>query len=293
MRGRILLIGFLLTAIVAVMVVMGLQVFRIQEVVVDGCTQKSPIVVADLAAVDFDQSIFEVSFSKIRENVNASPYFDVLDVGYVFPNKIKIKVHERTEQAYVIWDGQAVIMDENGYVVEVRPSIGDSRVPVITGMYVRSAEPGSIIESENPVQVSAMFVVIQSLIDRQLSHIISEINVGLPSDLFMISTEGFMIKLGNFENMDEKIDSVVKVIPVLVSEGYLSGTINVSAGESATFMPALSTNLPSEDEPQEGAGDPETQDDDPSGQEPTQSVPEVDPEVEPTPEPGETQGAED
>ena len=134
--GRILLIVFLLLVLVTICVVMGLQLFRVREVVVEGCSQWDPLLVAELAQVDYDESIFKLRLSQIRDNINQSPYFEVEEIGYILPDKLRIQVHERAERAVIQFAGSLIIMDEEGYILEVRQSLGDSTVPVVTGLEV-------------------------------------------------------------------------------------------------------------------------------------------------------------
>ena len=54
--GRRLLIVFLLLVLVTICVVMGLQLFRVREVVVEGCSQRDPLLVAELAQVAEDNN---------------------------------------------------------------------------------------------------------------------------------------------------------------------------------------------------------------------------------------------
>lgn len=127
--GRILLIVFLLLVLVTICVVMGLQLFRVREVVVEGCSQRDPLLVAELAQVDYDESIFKLRLSQIRDNINQSPYFEVEEIGYILPDKLRIQVHERAERAVIQFAGSLIIMDEEGYILEVRQSLGTARCP--------------------------------------------------------------------------------------------------------------------------------------------------------------------
>ena len=53
----------------------------------------------------------------------------------------------------------------------------------------------------------------------------------------MTTVSGFEVRLGNFENMDQKIRWLRGVEPVLVSEGYQGGVITVSTGKNASYLP--------------------------------------------------------
>ncbi len=251
--GRIALIVFLLLVLVTISVVMGLQLFRVREVVVEGCDQRDPLAVAELAGVDYEESIFKLRFREIRQRIDASPYFEVEQIGLLLPDRLRIQVHERAERAVIEFAGSFVVLDEEGFIVERRDVLGDTTVPVVTGMLVTNYSVGEQIESEDPKQLSALQIILAELIEQDASHLISEINVSEVSDLSMVTTNGIRVKLGNFEDMDEKIRWLRATLPVLLSEGHEGGTLNLSTGKNASFLAeAQPIELP------ENTGEPET-----------------------------------
>ncbi len=236
--GRILLIVFLLLVLLGVSVVMSLQFFRIREVVVEGCSQRDPLMVAELAQVDYEQSIFKLNLRQIRERVDQSPYFEVEDMGLMLPDKLRIRVHERAERAVLQYVGSLLVMDEQGYIIEVRQSLGESLAPIVTGLQVSSFKVGQVIEPVDPKQLTALQVILSELLEQNVTYLISEIDVSDVSSLMMVTTEGFYVELGNINNMPEKIQWLRATLPVVLSEGYSSGILNLSTGKNATFRAA-------------------------------------------------------
>ena len=75
----------------------------------------------------------------------------------------------------------------------------------------------------------------------------------------MTTVSGFEVRLGNFEDMAEKIRWLRAVEPILVSEGYSGGVITVSTGENASYLAPEETPAPDGGtEPDAGSSEPES-----------------------------------
>ena len=124
-----------------------------------------------------------------------------------------------------------------------------------------------------------MHAILTHLREQNAIQLISEINLDAVSDLWMTTVSGFEVRLGNFEDMENKIRWLRAVEPILVSEGYTGGIITVSTGESASFLDVDGEGIPLTPE---AAGDPEG-DEPGSGDGDGPDVPEDAPEDSPQP----------
>ena len=74
----------------------------------------------------------------------------------------------------------------------------------------------------------------------------------------MTTVSGFEVRLGNFEDMAEKIRWLRAVEPILVSEGNSGGVITVSTGENASYLAPEETPAPDGGtEPDAGSSEPD------------------------------------
>ena len=102
--------------------------------------------------------------------------------------------------------------------------------------------------------MDALHAILTQLHEQNATQLISEINLEAVSDLWMTTVSGFEVRLGNFEDMEDKIRWLRAVEPVLVSEGYTGGVITVSTGENASYLPPQAIrpqDTPQEDQPVE------------------------------------------
>ena len=238
MKARVWLLVFLLILVVAAGALISSEVMRIREVVVLGCEERSPAEVVNLAAVENEQSVFTLKFKQIAEQIDADPYFDVKDVGYVFPDTLRIVVEERKASAAIEYLGSMLITDETGFVLETNPGAQDMRrIPDVIGLRItEGTNVCQTLVSQQPSQIDAMREVLTQLRAQKVIQLIEQINLEVVSDIRMTTVSGFEVRLGNFESMDKKIEWLRGVEPVLASEGYTSGIITVSTGDHATFM---------------------------------------------------------
>lgn len=237
MRARIYLVLFLLLVVVTGSAYACSEAMRVREVVVLGCEVKDPAQVVDLASIANEESVFKLKFKEIEERINADPYFDVESIKYVFPDKLRISVSERRASAVVNNLDSIIVVDETGYVLEVRQSLGDLSLPVVSGLRLTQGfKVGSTLESAQPGQLDAMHAILTQLHSQNAIQLMSEINLDAISDLWMTTVSGYEVRLGNFEKMEDKVRWLRAVEPILVSEGYIGGTITVSTGKNASFL---------------------------------------------------------
>lgn len=245
MRARIYLVLFLLLVVVAGSAYACSEAMRVREVVVLGCEARDPADVVDLAAIANEESIFKLNFDEIRAKIDADPYFEVGSIEYVFPDKLRIQVFERRASAAIRYQDSFLIVDETGFVLEVQPSLGDLDLPVVSSLnVVGGAAVGETVSASQESQMDALRAILTELHSQNVIQLISEINLEAVSDLWMTTVSGFEVRLGNFEDMAEKIRWLRAVEPILVSEGYSGGVITVSTGENASYLAPEETPAP-------------------------------------------------
>lgn len=238
MKARVWLLLFLLILVVAAGVLISSEVMRIREVVVLGCEERSPAEVVNLAAIENEQSVFSLKYKQITERIDADPYFEVKDIGYVFPDTLRIVVNERKASAAIEHLGSLLIVDETGFVLEAKTGAADTRrIPDVVGLrIVEGYQVCETLVSQQASQIDALCAILTQLRAQNVIQLIEEINLEAVSDIRMTTVSGFEVRLGNFESMGSKVEWLRAVEPVLASEGYTSGIITVSAGDHASFM---------------------------------------------------------
>lgn len=132
-----------------------------------------------LAGLKKGQNLFEISCGDCEERLAENPYIKEAKVKRKLPSGIEITLKERSEAA-VIRDGKEyVIIDASGIVLDVADKA--PQFTLLSGITVKSAEPGSGIEVKE---------------ERQFDEEMQILNAMLKSDLYFkkIEISGAFVK---------------------------------------------------------------------------------------------------
>lgn len=233
----VVIVVLLMLATLAAGVVLERNVFRLHSVVVTGCQKRDPNEVVAMTGLQYGQSMFSLDMDGVTTAVETNPYFRVEKVKRMFPDGLLIQVHERQTQAVIYYMGAIICMDETGMILEVRQTLGDLQCPLITGFRLSTYQVGQTVQSTVPEQVEVMEDLLEELIRQDAEAILSEINLNDLGNISMVTAEGYRVEFGDTTNMEKKIQWLRAIVPTIVQEGYGAGTIQVAAGNSASFLP--------------------------------------------------------
>ena len=258
MSRRIVLILLALVLVIAIGAALSMEMFKLRAVVVDGCSAQPASAVTTLSGLSLGESIFDVNFGNVKKAIEQNPYFEVEQVSLLFPDRIYISVHERTPIAAISYLGALILMDEQGQILDVRDVAGELNMPVVTGVMVTTFTVGEKVGSSQNGQVEAMGAVLGELKSQNAAFLISELNVSDIGELYLITTDGFKVRLGNQTDMQKKVQWLRTTLIELWSKGERGGTINLMDTQSAVYAPENSVQPQGEDMPEDSAV-PETQ----------------------------------
>jgi hypothetical protein len=145
-----------------------------------------------LAKVPVGTPLYDVDLLEIRTRVRVSPYVADAIVAHDLPATIRITLRERKPVA-ILGGSEPFYVTAEGYIL---PPVNSKEVfdlPVITGMeQPQSIKAGMKIASENfdaAVEILSEAVAI----DKDLHHLISEINIGSLEPTVYASEQGIPI----------------------------------------------------------------------------------------------------
>ncbi len=107
-------------------------VFHVQEVYCEGNDRIPQEEIIAAAEVQTGKNILSQRLTEIKKRVEQVPMVEEVKVRRVFPNKVKIWIRERIPAAYIYTDGQAVMIDVEGKILEI---INDERVGQLLAAY--------------------------------------------------------------------------------------------------------------------------------------------------------------
>src|SRR5579875_5702 len=206
------------------------------NLVVEGIHYASASQIRHVFADDFGKSLYLVPLEERRKQLLAIDWVEDATVSKVWPQTVKVRIHERTPVAFVHLrpnprDGGAgfALIDIDGYIL--RPRVAAKfTLPVITG--IREDEP---LENRR-ARVRRVMGMLREV--GPLSGQISEINVADPNDLIiaehtgnrvldlMLGDENYADRLQNFlasydqiaakrpdaKTLDLRVDGVITAV---------------------------------------------------------------------------------
>ena len=147
-RGRFRFLYKLISLVVvaAAMVTACVIFFRVNEVRVEGNSHYTPQEIIEASEIEMGDNLVTLWTWQINRLVGSKlPYVQRVVVGHTFPDKVTLRVVERTVAATVVGNGSQWLMAADGYLLE---TTGQSQGIAIVGLEVVDPQAGQ------PMQVS-------------------------------------------------------------------------------------------------------------------------------------------
>lgn len=209
---------------------------RSPNLTVEGVRYASPAQIRHVFSEDLGRSLYLVPIRKRREQLLAIDWVEDATVAKIWPNAVRVSIHERTPVAFVHLppnrrDGmsQFALIDKDGYIL--RPRIASRfTLPVING--VRESQT----LEDRKARVRRVLAMLKSV--GGLASQMSEIDVADPNDLvvsehvgnevirLMLGEENYAARIQNFlsnyaeikarrpdsKTMDLRVDGVITAV---------------------------------------------------------------------------------
>ena len=237
--GAVALTAILALVAVSLMIAGG-RVFVVHSVVVEGNRFISAEEIMQTGGVSIGDSMFTLDTAAVAEKINAHQYLTCNSVWRDFPDRVFINVTEHQPVATANWMGSLVMLGQDGVVMEITGQIDiELAVPVITGASIKSARVGEAVTYGVAGQAEAVEAVLEAIDWQGFTGEISEINVGTLDDLYLVTVDGLIIRLGDSEKLDEKILTARSaLVPLRAAYAMRGAVLDVSTGDGqADFQP--------------------------------------------------------
>jgi len=229
----------LLFVLVGVGVILHSTLFRLKRVQVVGVQYRTPQEVVMLAGVAEGDNILLLNEEKIRDNINADRYLIFQDMQRDYPDSLIIQVFERIPRVNIQSMGVQYTLDGEGMVLEQTQTLQLTEgLVAVTGLQITSSLLGRYIICQKEEQLVAYRKVLSELALQETISQISELNLADMDNLYLVSVDGFTIRLGDASDMQAKIGAMRAVIDYLHETGRIKGSIDISAPINPTYIPA-------------------------------------------------------
>ncbi len=228
---------FLLLLAVTIAALCFFYVFLIRHIEFVGNERFAADELTQMTGLVYEESMLLINRQAVTENLQKNPYLAVEQIELQFPSTVRITVRERSGCALTQQLGNVLLLDSEGVVLSVDASILQNEMCAVEGWNVLSSRAGETIEVEQSMQLAAYAAAARELERFDLLGSVRQIDVENPLGIVLTMRDGMLVKLGDTTEMTMKITWLSKMLDELKDEGYSGGTLDLTSGKSASYLP--------------------------------------------------------
>lgn len=181
-----------------------------------------------LGKIQTNRSIYLISTSAIESRLTENPYVKNANITRKFPNKLIADLNMREEVATVNFEEGFVIIDHTGYILKIEQDVSKIVKPLITGVSSnKGLKVGQVLPSSEENDFRMILELISNIQNAGLIQNISEMNLQDPKNIYMITTQGLKVLLGDGEDLTYKLMQLSPILVDLHTKNITYGTIDM------------------------------------------------------------------
>ena len=174
----------------------------------------------------------------IKENC---PYVKKAKVRYLIPSTVSIEVEERVAEAVLVMNGAAILIDKEGYMLELVSDPPDVKLPIIKGIEPDSLNPGKKIEIPEETLSSAykVFDTIREVDELNGDKLIDSVDYVDVGDLYNVKfslQSRIIVNLGGMDDLHYKINAASTIFNRNIKKTD-SGKLDFTTNTNPVFTP--------------------------------------------------------
>ena len=229
--------------IVAVVVAAGFlvcgTVFRVRDITVEGNSTISAEEVIRLSGITEGMNTLALDQEAVERGIESNRYLSFVCVDVKLPDKLVIQVRERTPAAVIKYCGILYTADNRGMILEesLDTDMSHPGLVAMEGMDIRVCEVGRQLVLNKSAQMEVYATALLEMKVMGAMDQILELDLSDMDNLFLVSTDGYSVRLGNADNLHAKLRAMLMTLDWLRQEGYGAGTVDVSVPVNPTYIP--------------------------------------------------------
>jgi len=252
-KKRILLILILLVCFAAV-VFIGAEVFQVERITVlgDGSINKDTIV--SLSGITYGENIFKLDKEKVRKRLEGNAPFPIVEsITIKLPDEVIIAVEERVPVAVIPYLSSYIVIDSNGFILDIVKQSAEASYPVIDGVYITRLTKGSLLEvaASDNYKYKVMIRLLKAISNWDLGTMIKTVDLENPDGIVLITRDDITITMGQAVELDRKLGWLESDAYTEVLNKGEQGVLDVSVPGKAVFHPAPTPDAEQEEENEE------------------------------------------
>ena len=172
------------------------------------------------------------------------PYVKNAKVRYLIPSTVSIEVEERVAAAVIVMNGANLLIDREGYLLELVPDISDKKLPIVIGVELDSPKTGKKIGIPEETLSSALKVFdtireVDKLNEPNGDKLIDSVDYVDIGDMYNVSfsvQSRVIVNLGKMEDLHYKINAAKTIFSRNIKKTE-RGKLDFSTDADPVFTP--------------------------------------------------------
>ena len=176
-----------------------------------------------------------------RSIIENCPYVKNAKVRYLIPSTVSIEVEERTAEAVLAINGAAILIDKEGYMLELVPEQPNTDLPIIKGIEPDSPKTGKKIDFPEGTLSSAFKVFdtireVDELNGDKLLDSVDYVDVGDMYNVRFSLQSRIIVNLGEMEDLHYKIKAASTIFNKNIKKTE-RGKLDFTTNANPVFTP--------------------------------------------------------
>lgn len=242
--SQVMSMAVLVVAVLAVLFVLASsQVFKVRNILVVGNRNLLKDEVITQSGVQLGDNLLSLSDTELKKRLEKNRYIEYIGHEFDYRGTLTLRINERLGMGVVNALGLYYVLDAEGMVLECAGSVFPDTVagPKISG-FSMDDNTRVVIGDKLPVrdngQLESMRCVLTMLDSVGMLGRISQLDVKNLDNLYLMTTDGAKIVLGDDGSLQTKMLIAREVLAVREPLGTVRGAkIDVSSGREAHYIP--------------------------------------------------------
>ena len=167
-------------------------------------------------------NLFKLSKKKIKESVLKEPYASDVQIAKRPLHSLIITITEKTPVAILVTDNASYLIDEKGYLLQVKKESDNFNFPLISGINLEHNEKLGEVLNDDRLQLALKLIGENK---EAFSELIQEINIKNHRDILLYTNQGIEVRNGDDKNATERLQKLFDIIEQVVLPRSLNGKI--------------------------------------------------------------------
>lgn len=250
--SQVMVMTVVVVAVLAALLMLACgQVFKVRGFLIVGNRNISKEDVAAQSGVTIGDNLLSISDAQIKKNLEKNRYIEYLGHEFDYRGTLTLHINERMGMGVVNVFGLYYVVDSTGMVLECAGSAYPDTVagPKISNLILDDnsrVTVGEKLPVRDSGQLEAVQRVLSALDETNLLGRCSLLDVKNLDNIYLMTTDGARIVLGDDARLETKLLIAREVLAVREPLGTVKGAkIDVSSGKEAHYIPdALPTATP-------------------------------------------------